>query len=121
MLIFIKKCTNIFIDRELFQVNIQHLQELDITNCVSVFVMLETVQSDVVFHGAAYTKVDLAENEERNTNQQINVNGTQNVADAAKLVEAQLVAVSTDYVLDGKNLTDYREADLVINQQMNWA
>lgn len=48
--------------------SIQHLQELDITNCVSVFVMLETVQSDVVFHGAAYTKVDLAEDEGRNTN-----------------------------------------------------
>lgn len=88
-------------------------QELDITNRAAVFATFETVQPDVVFHAAAYTKVDLAEDEGREANWQVNANGTKNVADAAKLVQAKLVAVSTDYVFDGKSLTDYHENDPV--------
>ena len=88
-------------------------QELDITDRAAVFATFETVQPDVVFHAAAYTKVDLAEDEGRDINWQVNANGTKNVADAAKLMQSKLVAVSTDYVFDGKSLTDYRETDAV--------
>lgn len=62
---------------------------------------------------AAYTKVDLAEDEGHELNWQVNVNGTKNIADAAELHDAKLVAVSTDYVFDGTNGEDYLETDPV--------
>ena len=39
--------------------------------------------------------------------------GIKKVADAAKLYEAKLVAVSTDYVFDGTNKGEYLESDAV--------
>ena len=61
----------------------------------------------------AYTKVDLAEDDGRELNWQVNVDGTKNVADVAKLYEAKLVAVSTDYVFGGTNEGEYFESDAV--------
>jgi len=78
-------------------------KQLDITNSAAVLSAFEQEQPDVVLHAAAYTKVDLAEDDGRELNWQVNVDGTKNVADAAKLYDAQLVAVSTDYVFDGTN------------------
>ncbi len=66
-----------------------------------------------MLHAAAYTKVDLAEDEGRAMNWQVNVTGTKNIADAAKQYGAKLVAVSTDYVFDGLNVGEYRETDPV--------
>lgn len=88
-------------------------KELDITNRAAVFATFEKVQPTVVFHAAAYTKVDLAEDEGRESNWQVNVNGTKHIADAAKIYQAKLVAVSTDYVFDGTNLDAYLETDAV--------
>lgn len=91
-------------------------KQLDITNRVAVLAAFEKEQPDVVFHAAAYTKVDLAEDEGRELNWQVNVDGTKNVADAAKQYGAQLVAVSTDYVFDGTKNNDYVETDAVSPQ-----
>ena len=66
-----------------------------------------------MLHAAAYTKVDLAEDEGRALNWQVNVAGTKNIADATKRYGAKLVAVSTDYVFDGLNVGEYRETDPV--------
>lgn len=88
-------------------------QQLDITDRAAVFAAFDKVHPTVVFHAAAYTKVDLAEDEGRETNWQVNVNGTKNIADAAKAHQAKLVAVSTDYVFDGTNVADYLESDPV--------
>ncbi|CAH0416497.1 dTDP-4-dehydrorhamnose reductase [Periweissella fabaria] len=87
--------------------------QLDITNRTAVMDAFATEKPDVVLHAAAYTKVDLAEDEGRAINWQVNVDGTKNVADAAKLHGAKLVAVSTDYVFDGLNNGEYREIDAV--------
>lgn len=86
---------------------------LDITNREAVMAMFKAEQPDVVLHAAAYTKVDLAEDEGRAMNWQVNVTGTKNIADAAKQYGAKLVAVSTDYVFDGLNVGEYRETDPV--------
>lgn len=86
---------------------------LDITNRESVMAAFKAEQPDVVLHTAAYTKVDLAEDEGRAMNWQVNVTGTKNIADAAKQYGAKLVAVSTDYVFDGLNVGEYRETDPV--------
>ncbi|AEJ30757.1 dTDP-4-dehydrorhamnose reductase [Leuconostoc sp. C2] len=88
-------------------------KQLDITNHVAVLAAFEKEQPDVVFHAAAYTKVDVAEDEGRELNWQVNVNGTKNIADAAKQYGAKLVAVSTDYVFDGTKNNDYVETDAV--------
>lgn len=86
---------------------------LDITNREAVMATFKVEQPDVVLHAAAYTKVDLAEDEGRAMNWQVNVTGTKNIADAAKQYGAKLVAVSTDYVFDGLNVGEYRETDPV--------
>lgn len=88
-------------------------KQLDITDREAVLAAFKKVQPDVVLHAAAYTKVDLAEDEGHELNWQVNVNGTKNIADAAELHDAKLVAVSTDYVFDGTNSTDYLETDPV--------
>lgn len=86
---------------------------LDITNREAVMATFKAEQPDVVLHAAAYTKVDLAEDEGRAMNWQVNVTGTRNIADATKQYGAKLVAVSTDYVFDGLNVGEYRETDPV--------
>lgn len=86
---------------------------LDITNREAVMATFKAEKPDVVLHAAAYTKVDLAEDEGRVMNWQVNVTGTKNIADAAKQYGAKLVAVSTDYVFDGLNVGEYRETDPV--------
>lgn len=86
---------------------------LDITNREAVMATFKAEQPDVVLHAAAYTKVDLAEDEGRAMNWQVNVTGTKNIADGAKQYGAKLVAVSTDYVFDGLNVGEYRETDPV--------
>ena len=86
---------------------------LDITNREAVMATFKAERPDVVLHAAAYTKVDLAEDEGRTMNWQVDVTGTKNIADAAKQYGAKLVAVSTDYVFDGLNVGEYRETDPV--------
>lgn len=88
-------------------------KQLDITDREAVFEAFARIQPDVVYHAAAYTKVDLAEDDGRTVNWQVNVNGTKNVADAAHHYQAKLVAVSTDYVFEGTSETAYQETDAV--------
>ncbi|MBZ5987872.1 dTDP-4-dehydrorhamnose reductase [Leuconostoc gasicomitatum] len=87
--------------------------QLDITSREAVLEIFEAVNPDVILHAAAYTKVDLAEDDGREVNWQVNVNGTKNVADAAKQFGAKVVAVSTDYVFDGMSTGEYSESDAV--------
>lgn len=88
-------------------------KQLDITDRTAVMTVFAAEQPDVVLHAAAYTKVDQAEDEGRSINWEVNVVGTKNIADAAKQAGAKLVAVSTDYVFDGLNVSEYTETDAV--------
>lgn len=64
-----------------------------------------------IINCAAYTKVDLAENEkERAFN--INANGAKNLAVASKDIGAKLIHFSTDYVFSGDKKTPYLEDDM---------
>ena len=83
--------------------------QLDITDRKKVMSVFEQEKPDIVLHAAAYTNVDLADDERRSQNWQVNVDGTKNIADAAKKNDAKLVAVSTDYVFDGTNVGKYQE------------
>ena len=76
---------------------------MDLTDAEAVKKTVEELQPDVIVHCAAWTAVDAAEEEENKAKvQAVNVGGTQNIADAAKLVDAKVVYLSTDYVFDGQ-------------------
>ena len=76
---------------------------LDITDKEAVVNTIKSVKPDVVVHCAAWTAVDLAEDEDKQAKvKAINVDGTQNIADACKEVDAKMVYISTDYVFDGQ-------------------
>lgn len=76
---------------------------LDITNKEAVMNTIKSVKPDVVVHCAAWTAVDLAEDEDKQAKvKAINVDGTQNIADACKEIDAKMVYISTDYVFNGQ-------------------
>lgn len=76
--------------------------EMDITNAEMVDKVFEEVKPSLVYHCAAYTAVDAAEDEGKELDFAINVTGTENVAKAAAKHDATLVYISTDYVFDGE-------------------
>lgn len=82
---------------------------LDITNKEAVMNTIKAIKPDVVVHCAAWTAVDLAEDEDKQAKvKAINVDGTQNIADACKEIDAKMVYISTDYVFDGQGTTPWQ-------------
>ena len=76
---------------------------MDITNSQQVRQVLESVKPDVVVHCAAWTAVDLAEDEDKQAKvRAINAGGTQNIATVCKDLDCKMVYISTDYVFDGQ-------------------
>ena len=57
---------------------------------------------DVIINAAAYTNVDLSETE-RETAWKINVKGVEHLAETARVIDAQIIHISSDYIFDGKN------------------
>lgn len=86
--------------------------EMDITDAKQTRQVIEELKPEVIYHCAAYTAVDKAEEESKALDELINVDGTRNVAEAAKAVGATLVYISTDYVFDGaRKEHTYKESD----------
>ena len=88
--------------------------EMDITNREEVFKIVNDYQPDVIFHCAAWTAVDKAEDMEEIV-RKVNVDGTKNLVDASIEEGAKIIYMSTDYVFDGRkdiNKT-YKEDDEV--------
>lgn len=76
---------------------------LDITDKDAVMKVITELHPDVIIHCAAWTAVDMAEDDDKVEKvRAINAGGTQNIADAAKAVDAKMVYISTDYVFNGK-------------------
>ena len=81
---------------------------MDITDSASVEKVLTEVNPDVIVHCAAWTAVDLAEDEDKQAKvRAINVDGTANIAKVAKTIDAKMVYISTDYVFDGQGETPW--------------
>ncbi|WP_019769216.1 dTDP-4-dehydrorhamnose reductase, partial [Streptococcus sobrinus] len=76
--------------------------EMDITDAAKVDQVFAQVKPSLVYHCAAYTAVDAAEDEGKELDYAINVTGTENIAKAAAKYGATLVYISTDYVFDGQ-------------------
>lgn len=83
---------------------------LDITNKDAVKIIAESEQVDVIVNCAAYTNVDKAE-EDIAFAQMLNCTAVENLAAAAKEVNATLVHISTDYVFSGKASKPVKETD----------
>ncbi len=76
---------------------------LDITDREAVLAAIEEIRPDAVIHCAAWTAVDLAEDEDKvGLVRAVNVGGTRNIADACKAVDCKMLYLSTDYVFDGQ-------------------
>jgi dTDP-4-dehydrorhamnose reductase len=82
---------------------------MDITDRDKVFEVINEIKPAVIYDTAAYTAVDKAEEEGKEINWKVNVDGTKNLADAAKEVGATIVYISTDYIFDGTNEGEYLE------------
>ncbi|WP_352403286.1 dTDP-4-dehydrorhamnose reductase [Kandleria vitulina] len=81
---------------------------LDITDAKAVEETITGVNPDVIVHCAAWTAVDAAEDEDKKgLVHKINVEGTQNIANVAKKIDAKMVYISTDYVFNGQGETPW--------------
>jgi dTDP-4-dehydrorhamnose reductase len=76
------------------------LAEADLTDFEQTEAVLADIAPDAVVHCAAWTDVDAAEEREELA-MTVNRDAAANVAAAAAVVGARIVAVSTDYVFDG--------------------
>ena len=76
---------------------------LDITDEAAVKQVISDIRPDAVIHCAAWTAVDLAEDEDKvDKVRAINAGGTQNIADVCKELDCKMTYISTDYVFDGQ-------------------
>ena len=92
---------------------------LDITDKQAVTKIITDIHPDVIVHCAAWTAVDMAEDDDKVEKvRAINAGGTQNIADVAKAIDAKMVYISTDYVFDGQG-TDPWDPDCKDYKPMN--
>ncbi|HPG15542.1 MAG TPA: dTDP-4-dehydrorhamnose reductase [Microthrixaceae bacterium] len=86
------------------------LPDHDLTDRDHVLGVITSFEPDLILHGAAFTAVDVCE-EQVETAYRVNCAATRFVADGARRVGAHVVYVSTDYVFDGTKSTPYVEWD----------
>lgn len=81
---------------------------MDITDKQSVTQIITDIKPDAVIHCAAWTAVDAAEDEDNKAKVAlINSEGTRNIANACKDIDAKMIYISTDYVFDGQGTTPW--------------
>ena len=77
--------------------------QMDITDKASVEKVLTEVNADAVIHCAAWTAVDLAEDEDKKDKAHaVTAEGTKNIAEVCKKLDSKMVYTSTDYVFNGQ-------------------
>jgi len=75
--------------------------ELDITDSSAARQYIRNLKPSCVIHCAAYTAVDKAEDEPELC-MLINAGGTENIAQACREIDAEMIYISTDYVFRGE-------------------
>ena len=82
---------------------------LDITNAEAVAETLEELRPDAVIHCAAWTAVDLAEDDDKVEKvRAVNARGTRTIANACKVQDCKMLYLSTDYVFDGQGTEPWK-------------
>lgn len=83
--------------------------QMDITDSSCVETVIAAEKPDAVVHCAAWTAVDLAEDEDKREKvHMVNATGTENVALACKKADCKMVYLSTDYVFDGQGTEPWK-------------
>lgn len=80
----------------------------DIIDRAAVRKTIRDIKPKVLINAAAYTNVDGCE-DQREECWNVNVHGVENLAHAAKSIDAWLIHISTDYLFDGKEGVRYAE------------
>lgn len=82
--------------------------KLDITDTDEVNRVISRLEADVVIHCAAWTAVDMAEDDDKvELVRNVNAHGTENIAKACKNIDTKMIYISTDYVFDGQGTTPW--------------
>lgn len=77
--------------------------QLDITDKAAVEKVITEINPDVVVHCAAWTAVDMAEDDDKVEKvRAINASGTDHIAQVCKKLDCKMVYISTDYIFDGQ-------------------
>ncbi len=97
------------VEKDSFVPNLNYIQS-DISNRNEVKNIIYDFCPDFIINAAAFTNVDLCESE-RETAWKINVKGVEYISEAARVIDAHLIHISTDYIFDGKN-GPYLENDI---------
>lgn len=83
--------------------------QLDITDEAAVSRVFAEVKPDAVIHCAAWTAVDIAEDEDKQEKVfAINALGTRYIADACRRLGCKMMYISTDYVFNGQGETPWQ-------------
>ncbi|HBA48161.1 MAG TPA: dTDP-4-dehydrorhamnose reductase [Lachnospiraceae bacterium] len=86
------------------------IEEMDITDPVSVDRVIKEAAPDAVIHCAAYTAVDAAEENEELC-RKVNAEGPQNIANVCKELDIKMIQISTDYVFGGEGTHFWKPED----------
>ena len=93
------------------------LAEMDITDQAMVHDVITSYGPDAVIHCAAWTAVDLAEDEVEKCTL-VNVKGTENIAKVCRDLSCKMMYISTDYIFDGQGTRPW-EPDDPVTQPLN--
>jgi dTDP-4-dehydrorhamnose reductase len=85
--------------------------DMNIINEIQVNSQLDYIRPDIVINSAAFTAVDVAEND-KDVAFRVNCDALKIMANSCKRLSIPLIHLSTDYVFDGTKTTSYDENDL---------
>ncbi|MCI5569494.1 MAG: dTDP-4-dehydrorhamnose reductase [Lachnospiraceae bacterium] len=86
------------------------IEEMDITDPKACEKVITEAKVDGVFHCAAYTAVDAAE-DNKELCMKINVQGTENIAKVCEKLDIKMMYISTDYVFNGEGTRPWEPDD----------
>ncbi len=87
------------------------IEEMDITDAEACDRVITQSEVDGVFHCAAYTAVDAAE-DNKELCMKINAEGTRNIARVCEKLDIKMLYLSTDYVFNGQGTDPWEPDDL---------
>ena len=80
----------------------------------AVATAMKQINPDVVVHCAAWTAVDLAEDDDKVEKvRAVNAKGTENIALTCKKIDCKMIYISTDYVFNGEGERPWQPDDTV--------
>lgn len=86
------------------------LEEMNIVDADSVSREMTRIRPEAVIHCAAWTAVDLAEDNVEKV-RVVNACGTENIAKECKKIDCKMMYISTDYVFDGQGTEPWKPDD----------